>query len=496
MSATRLLRTLRGTLVVTVLSTGACVDSRQTSDDAAFPHPREMDLPDPGFQPPSPENHRVQLDNGFTAYVVEDRTAPLVTLAAVIPAGRAHDVRAGAAEALVHSLRTRGPGTMTGGDFRATLRRMVARYEVTQTAEETRLLIEVPETDWQEALVLLADLLRRPSISAAEIAAWAGTAQLAGRARGGAAEYEGSLASAVSLFSDHVFRGHPFGDAPEPAEARALTPPAVRAFHRRHFGPEAVTLAIGGSLDAEAATTALRSAFADWTASGPGPADAPVFPEIAPDGAATVWVYDKDALQGWVVIGHALPIVPLEDQAPLEVMNYILGGGHVDTRLFRETRDKRGLTNDDSGFLDPGIHGPGMYTFRTYGRPETVRLLIHLTLSEIRRMTQEPVSDEDLFVARGALADGTFTLAYRSGADAAISLATEWSRYGDHTRSASYRDRIRAVTREDVARVARAYLQPDRMDIVILGPVEAINEAPALEGERPLSAYGTIIEGR
>ena len=207
-----------------------------------------------------------------------------------------------------------------------------------------------------------------------------------------------------------------------------------------------------------------------------------------------VLLYPAAKLQGWVAIGHELPAVPAADEAALMVMNYVLGGGHFDTRLFRATRDRRGLTNDDSGFPEAGSRGPGLYSFRTYGRPEAVRLLIHLTLQEIERIRAEPVGDEELFVAKGALADGDFSLWFRDGAATATTYAREWLHHREHGPTATWQQRVRAVTADDVLDAARRYLHPERMQIVVVGPIEAIRAAEPMENEPPLSGFGEIID--
>jgi hypothetical protein len=79
-------------------------------------------------------------------------------------------------------------------------------------------------------------------------------------------------------------------------------------------------------------------------------------------------------LQSWLVIGHDLPLVPVEEQAALEVMNYIIGAERVKTRLMVETRYKYGYTNDASGFLEDQWYGPGgIPSARTAG-PKSSRI--------------------------------------------------------------------------------------------------------------------------
>jgi zinc protease len=181
-------------------------------------------------------------------------------------------------------------------------------------------------------------------------------------------------------------------------------------------------------------------------------------------------------------------------------MNYILGAYHLDARLFREARELRGLTNDNSSFLEPAVRGPGTYTFQTYGRPEAVRLLVDVTFRELEKIRETRATEQEIFVARGALVDGTHAARYATGADAARSYALEWLRRGDHSWSASYPDRIAAVTLEQVQDMARKYIHPERMIVAVVGPLGLIEAAPVIEDEPQLEAWGEVVrlggEGR
>ncbi|MCH7685015.1 MAG: insulinase family protein, partial [Gemmatimonadetes bacterium] len=132
-------------------------------------------------------------------------------------------------------------------------------------------------------------------------------------------------------------------------------------------------------------------------------------------------------------------------------------------------RDKRGLTNDASGFLEFNLRGPGTYTFRTYGRHEVAQQLIDLTFAEIERIRSELVSEEELLVAKGALTDGEFAMKFANGHAVARTFAQELARYGTFGHLFEYVRRVRSVSREDVRRAARRYLHPERMAVVIVG---------------------------
>ncbi len=434
---------------------------------------RAMGLPDAGLTAPDPRPLRFEMSGGLTAYVIPDRLVPLVRFSALIGAGSAD--AAGAAQ-FAAGLRA-GPAAMAELELERTLQRLAATFQVVQTHTETSLTLEVPREDAEAALGLFAALLREP-LAGTGAGANPASASASATGESGPVLYEGSLETAVRLLEHELFAGHPYGGAYPPD-----SPLTADQFRDRYVAADNVVLAVSGDFDATTMRQRLARVFAGWGGESPLLPSHPL-PEAPVNRGLVTYALDK--LQGWVAIGHELPPVPLQDEAPLLVMNYVLGGGHFDTRLFRATRDRRGLTNDDSGFPELGFRGPGLYTFRTYGRPEAVRLLIHLTLAEIERMRAEPVTEEELFVAQGALADGDFSLWFRNGAATASTYAREWLRHRDHARTASWQ---RAVTAEQVLDAARRYLHPERMQIVVVGPIDAIRTAPALEGEPRLETY-------
>ena len=457
------------------------------------PHPREMGLPEAPSPRPDPEDHAVTLANGVTAYIAEDRTVPLVTVTAFVNAGYA-DEPDGAAEALAAAYRRAGPAGMGAAAFHEAITAMVADYRVVLDAELLELTLDVPAEDGADALALLARLVvDGPEVTEADLSAARSQADAASSEGSGGPSYDGSLEAATALLRQHLLRDVAYAPRPRMDAASRLTLADVQDFHRDRFVGGNVTLAVGGAMDA--ARTEERLGAFERVPDGARHRRPTVEAPPPPDGLV-LHTYPADKLQGWLVLGAALPVVPLEEEAALDVMNYIIGGGHFDTRLFREARDKRGLTNDASGFLEPATHGPGTYTFRTYGRPEAVRLLLDLTLAEIEKMRSGPVSEEELFVARGALADGVFAVRYRDGWSTARSFAEEHARHGDVSRSATYQERVRAVSDDDVLRAATKYLQPDGMTGVLIGPIDQIRAAPPMEGERALEDYARVVEGR
>ena len=432
-------------------------------------HPRDMGLPDSNYTRPDPAKYELALGNGLIIYVAEAGQVPLVTMSAFIRAGKVSDEKQGAAESLQYALENSGPLAPSGSDFKLRLKQMAAEFLVEIHDEWTEITLNVPLEDLDHALPIFSGLLRYPSISDANIEGAARRVASAANNIDGESDsvlYEGSMGAAVDRFYEIIYKDHPYGRRPTIDDFNDLSVEDVANFHLRNFVPRNMTIAVAGAIDVEAISDRLVDHFGNWVATDVP--DTEQIPAITRTKAALHY-FKTDKLQSWLVIGHDLPPVPLEEQAALEVMNYIMGAVHLNTRMMRETRYKYGYTNDASGFLEDHWYGPGGYTFRSYSRPEVIENIYENMMGEIIRIRSEEVTKHEMFVAKGALADGSFPVRYLGGYALTRSFALERLRYGNHDRSASYVQRIRAVSKDDVLKVARKYLRPDKLQVILLG---------------------------
>ncbi len=431
-----------------------------------FEHPTQMKLPDSDFTRPDPTDFQLSLGNGLVAYVARADQVPLVTMSAFIRTGKTSDDKTGTAEVLAEALLL-GPADAV--DFRSALKYMTAEFSVDMHDEWTEVTLNVPTEDLDAALKLFAGTILKPSIGSEALArartkADPGEVDLGGES--GPALYEGSLSAAVDRFYEVLYRDHPYGNRPTAADIAELEASDIADFHAEQFVPANMTLAIAGDIDPDVMQTRIEKLFgAQPFTEPPSIRRAPVIAGLK----LRQHTFPADKLQSWLVFGHELPEVSLADQAALEVMNYILAGGHLYTRMTIETRYRYGYTNDASGFLEPRWFGPGSYTFRSYSRHDVIKPIFQNMMTEIERIQEEEVTDEELFIAKGALADGSFQIRYLDGYAITRNFAIERLRYGDHSRSASYIDRIQAVSKEDVIEAATKFIQPERMQIILVG---------------------------
>lgn len=453
---------LNYTIILLLLTLVACNPGGDTKESDAsqdvFKAPREMGLLASQFTMPNPGDHRVELDNGLVAFVVTGDKASLVTIKAVIGAGYAYDKK-GVAQSLKTILQSQPVCDMEAKEFSRYLYDNAFEYSVSQDEEMMTISLNALAEDYELAMALFAKIITQPCINGQTSRMFKGYAGVPD------SEYvkNGSLPKTVELLKQQLYGNHPFNPQVTAGEASAVTTADLKAFHQKYFSTGNMSIAVSGEILADQVKRGLATAFADIN---PAERQLGTFDYVKSTKASVGHTTNK--LQTWIVIGSLLPEISPEEWPALQVMNYIIGGGHFDTRLYKETRDLRGLTNDDSGFPEWKQTGPGFYTFRTYGRPEVADQLIDLTMAEVNKIRDTKVTEEELFVAKGALADGVFQMWFENSHTTAATFAEHWVRYQSFDHLSEFPKRVNTLTIDDVQAAAQKYLKPDEMVTLVL----------------------------
>jgi zinc protease len=179
---------------------------------------------------------------------------------------------------------------------------------------------------------------------------------------------------------------------------------------------------------------------------------------------------DKHITQANIAMGNVGISRENPDFYACTIMNYILGGGGFTSRLMDNIRDNKGLAYDvHSGFTPQ--KEPGAFTVTIQTKNESANEVIAETIKEIRRIQSELVTEKELSDAKAYLT-GSFPLRMDTSAKIAGMLTSiEMYNLGlDYPQR--YPSLINAVSREDVRRVAKKYLYPDRMVVVVVADLE------------------------
>jgi predicted Zn-dependent peptidase len=204
-------------------------------------------------------------------------------------------------------------------------------------------------------------------------------------------------------------------------------------------------------------------------------------PELKP----AVYLVQKDINQSVIRMGHLGIDKSNPDIYALRVMDFILGRGGFDSRLMSEVRTSQGLAYNVESDFSIGRRYPGTFVAETETKAESTAKAIGLIKRIIAGMTERPVTETELVQAKDSIIS-SFIFGFTNSASV-VNQQAMLDYYGyPKGYLENYRKKIASVTREDVLRVARKYLHPEAMILVVVGDEKKF--------DKPLSVLGKVTE--
>ncbi len=402
------------------------------------------------------------LSNGLTVLFVERHAVPAVQARLVIKTGAVADpVGKTGLAALTAGVLTKGTGARSAVEIAEAVDFIGAALDADAADDVSSVSLTVLKKDLPVGLSLMTDVALRPSFPAAEVERVRRETLSAIQAA-----KDNPEAVAEKSFAPLVFGQHPYGRPVEGLEATvsALTREEAVAFHRTYYRPNNAVLVLVGDLTAKEARRIARTAFGAWEKKAIPPVTVPA---IVPVRERRVSLIDRDLTQATVVLGHVGIARSDPDFYAVTVMNYILGGGSFSSRLMARIRDDEGLVYGISSGYDAKQY-PGAFSVGLQTKTESVPVAIREVIEEIAKIRADGVTEAELEAAKNYLA-GSFPLRYETNSRLA-SLLGMVEVYGlGLTYFEDYPRKIRAVTLDDVRRVASARLDPERYVLVVVG---------------------------
>jgi zinc protease len=411
---------------------------------------------------------RSVLDNGLVLLTSQQRSLPMVSIELLIEAGSRHDNanQEGVAN-LVAKLLTYGTKRRSALQISDTVDFIGASLSAGCGEDAASVSLTILKKDLATGLDLLADILTASTFPQEEIDRQK-QAVLAGiKAR---EESPGSIAQ--RRFAAALYPQSPYGRPVEGDEAsvKAISQASLQEFYQRFYRPNRAIMAVVGDISQDEITQALNQSLRSWTKGEPR--GKPLVPSNI--GAAQVIRVNKDLTQANIILGQQGVSRENPDYYALQVMNYILGGGGFSSRAMDAIRNERGLAYSVYSYFS-AERGRGTFELVMQTKNETALEAIRLAQTEIRRIREESVTDQELSDAKDYLI-GSFPLRLDTNRRVANFLVqVEFYQLGlDYPER--YSDLIRKVTREDVERVARQYLHPEKLITVVVGNQKKIGE--------------------
>jgi zinc protease len=412
---------------------------------------------------------RVKLDNGITLLLGENHNIPAVSINAVVHAGSRYETNAEAGlVGLLGDLLDEGTTTRTSQEIAESIEQVGGVLQTFGGYSQSGISTTVLTGDLTLGLDLTVDVLCQATIPDDRFAQ-----QLDRRLAQIQSRDDDPRLVASDTFNEIVYPGHP-AHRPKLGYAETLaklTPAALREFYQRYFAPQNTLIAIVGDIDKAQVAATVAEKFATWKTSSP--LNYPTIPTVNRQTTAIDRYIYKDKEQINVYIGHLGITRTNPDYYALMVLDTILGSSPGFTsRIPRILRDEQGLAYSTfSNITGSAGMDPGRFVAYIGTSPENLEKAVTGIKTEIRRITVEPVTVAELQNARDYLT-GSFVFHFETNAQlASFLIEAELYQLGfDYV--GYYPEKIRAITVEDVHRVAQQYLAPDCLTTVIVGPVD------------------------
>jgi predicted Zn-dependent peptidase len=441
---------------------------KKPKDTFQFPALNKISMPDVKTMP---------LKNGMRLYLVEDPQYPTIDLRAMIRTGSIYEPadKIGLASLTGTVMRTGGTQTRTGDELDQLLESLGASVETGIGQDAGYASLSVLKEDVDKGIEILADLLMHPAFRQEKI-------DLAKIEMKSVISRRNDNVDAITSreFNNLIYgKDHPYSRYAEYSTVEAIKRDDLVAFHKQYFHPNNILLAVWGDFKAADMKKKIETVFAAWPAQTVA---FPAKPRVEYTYQSSIHFIPKnDVNQSRIQLGHIGGMLNDPDYPALSVMNQILA---MD-RMFKVLRSQEGLTYSPFGYFGANYDYPGVFACGTQTKSQSTAYALRLILREVKRMTEEAVTDEELSKAKES-----YLNSYVFNFDSKAKIVNRMMYFVYYGYPLDFIDRVKQgvekVTKEDVLRVAKKNLHPDQVQILVVGKKEDFDE--------PLSVFGSVNE--
>lgn len=410
------------------------------------------------------------LPNGLKVIHVERPYLPIVVMNLVIMASPLNEPeeKAGLAN-LTSAMLTEGTSKRSSTAINEEIEFLGASLSASTGSDYTTLSLSILKKDLEKGFEIFSDVLINPTFPEEELKRKKELLKGSLKQR---EEDPSFLASRA--FIKEVFGSHPYGrlitgtiETIDKIERDDLI-----NFYKKYYLPENSFLVVAGDITSEELDRLFDKYFKDWKKETEQNIKGDkIF--VIPEKKKKTILINKDITQANILFGHLGVSRDNPDYYAITLMNYILGGGGLTSRLMKTIRDEMGLTYSIFSSFSSNKWS-GQFEIEVQTKNESAGLVVKEILNQIRKIKSEPVSDQELEDAKAFLT-GSFPRRLETTRRVVDFLsAVEFYNLGDDYIQ-KYPEYIRSVTKEDILRVANKYLDTENYILVIVGNEKKID---------------------
>jgi zinc protease len=414
-------------------------------------------------RPEQPLPERITLKNGLVVLLLPDRSTPTVTLSGHVRAGNEFDpFSLGGLASLTADSLTSGTQTQDALTLAQTLSDRGASLTFDSFRESVAITGESLAADLPLLIETLSDILQNATFPADELAL---------KRQQALAAFQEQLDTPWRLawrtLQQAVYpENHPFYVFPTAESLRRITREDVQRFKAKHYRPDTTVLTLVGDFELQGARSLLEAQFGTWQVAGEPP----------------ILIYPPVPLPERVI--YLNPVIPGKAQSITYigfggiarddpryyvalVLNQILGGDTLSSRLGRKIRDSLGLTYGIYSYFQAG-RNPGPFLIEMQTAPQDTEPAIAKTLLLLKQLHDRGVTLTEVEAAKTTLTSRYPVTLANPEALAETILTNEV--YGlEPAELRQFSEKIQAVTLEEVNRAAKELLHPDNLVVVTAG---------------------------
>jgi predicted Zn-dependent peptidase len=439
-----------------------------------FPSPENLKYPTLKFKLPNIE--RKLLNNGIALHISEDHELPLVKLNVLVNVGYSNDPtgKEGLAELTGKVMLSGGTIGMSGNEIDDVLAFIAADIRCNVNMEYTFFTLTVMKKDLDTALEIFSQILKNPIFEKEKLQV-AKNLEVEELRR--ISDNPDSLA--FRQYRKLLYRGDQRGRLTTFASLDSIERNDLKTFHNSYYFPENIILAVSGDISVDEADAKFNRCLGDWKKLGQYRKNLP--PPIGSKDS-TISIIQKETPQSIIIYGCFGPGNNSPDFYAFTLLDFILGSGGFQSRLFKEIRTKRGLAYS-SGSIYQGRKDYGIFQSYAFTKTGSTVHVLDIICEIIREIKSKRISPKELQWAKKAIRNN-FIFSFKTANDLAVrQMMIEYNELPKDFLE-KYPERIETVKIDDVMRVANKYLDFQNTVILVVGAEK--------EFDAPLSKYGRI----